>query len=548
MPWNAPAILLLRDLAPALAAGVTAIVKPAPQTPLITERLVELAAGAGIPPGVLGVVHGGPELGRALVEHPAVRAVAFTGSTATGRAIMRSAAEDLTRVLLELGGKSPAIVFDDADVDAAAAGCLRSGLSIAGQFCMATTRIIAQRGVYDAVREAVCERAEQVAVGAPDDPASGMGPLISEQQLDRVDGYIDLARADGSVAVGGQRLHADSGGAYLAPTVLAGDRLDERLLREEIFGPVLTVEPFDRIEDGVALANLSPYGLAGSVWTTTSTAPGPPRAACGRGRWRSTAPTPRSPRSRRAAWGSRASGARAGSRASTRSPSSSTSTVRPRRRSTSAHGDDDTATRPDTRAAAADAMFATLRACGRRPGLHLPRQHRGRVPRRVARAPGRGARADDARGGHRLDGRRPRAPHRPARGRLRAHAPRPVQRAGAPVVPPASPTSPVVVVTGLKATSLHGADAGFTTTSDVRALPRQFVKWAHETALHGGDRHRPRPRAARRGERAGRAGVPRDRPGPHGGRRRRAARARAARTSRSRRPARRRPRSRRPPS
>ena len=133
---------------------------------------------------------------------------------------------------------------------------------------MATTRIIAQRGVYDAVREAVCERAEQVAVGAPDDPASGMGPLISEQQLDRVDGYIDLARADGSVAVGGQRLHADSGGAYLAPTVLAGDRLDERLLREEIFGPVLTVEPFDRIEDGVALANLSPYGLAGSVWTT----------------------------------------------------------------------------------------------------------------------------------------------------------------------------------------------------------------------------------------------------------------------------------------
>ena len=268
VPWNAPAILLLRDLAPALAAGVTAVVKPAPQTPLSTERLVELAEGAGIPPGVLGVVHGGPELGRALVEHPVVRSVAFTGSTATGRAIMRSAAEDLTRVLLELGGKSAAIVCDDADVDAAAAGCLRSGLSIAGQFCMATTRIIAQRGVYDAVREAVCERAEQVAVGAPDDPASGMGPLISEQQLDRVDGYIDLARADGSVAVGGQRLHTDSGGAYLAPTVLAGDRLDGRLLREEIFGPVLTVEPFDRIEDGVALANLSPYGLAGSVWTT----------------------------------------------------------------------------------------------------------------------------------------------------------------------------------------------------------------------------------------------------------------------------------------
>ena len=263
-----PAILLLRDLAPALAAGVTAVIKPAPQTPLITERLSSSPPRRGVPAASSASVHGGAELGRALVEHERVRAVAFTGSTATGRAIMRSAAEDFTRVLLELGGKSPALVFDDADVDAAATACVQSGLSIAGQFCMATTRVLAQDGVYDAVREAVCERAAAVAVGPPDDPGSGMGPLISEPQLERVEGYLDLARAAGHVAVGGGRLRAEAAGAYLEPTVLTGDALDPRLLREEIFGPVLTVERFADVADGVALANLSPYGLAASVWTT----------------------------------------------------------------------------------------------------------------------------------------------------------------------------------------------------------------------------------------------------------------------------------------
>ena len=267
VPWNAPVVLLLRDLAPALAAGVTAVIKSAPQTPLVTERLIELAAAAGLPAGVLGAVHGGAELGRALVEHERVRAVAFTGSTATGRAIMRSAAEDFTRVLLELGGKSPALVFDDADVDAAATACVQSGLSIAGQFCMATARVLAQDDVFDAVREAVCARAVAVAVGPPDDPGSGMGPLISEPQLERVEGYLDLARAAGHIAVGGERRRVEEAGAYLEPTVLTGDALDPRLLREEIFGPVITVERFADVADGVALANLSPYGLAASVWT-----------------------------------------------------------------------------------------------------------------------------------------------------------------------------------------------------------------------------------------------------------------------------------------
>ena len=159
VPWNAPAILLLRDLAPALAAGVTAVIKPAPQTPLITERLVELAAGAGVPAASSGWCTARRDLGRALVEHERVRAVAFTGSTATGRAIMRSAAADLTRVLLELGGKSPAWSSTTPTWTPPRRPACSSGVSIAGQFCMATTRILAQDGVYDAVREAVCERA-----------------------------------------------------------------------------------------------------------------------------------------------------------------------------------------------------------------------------------------------------------------------------------------------------------------------------------------------------------------------------------------------------
>lgn len=267
VPWNAPVLLLLRDLAPALAAGVAAVIKPSPESPLATARVVELAAGA-LPPDIVGLAFGGGDIGQALVEHPLVRAIAFTGSTQTGRAVMQSAAKDFTRPLLELGGKSASVIFADADPEAAVAACTRSSFAIAGQFCMANSRLLVERSAFDAVRDAVVARVEGIKVGQPDDPASQMGPLISESQLGRVMSFVDLARSDGHVLVGGSRLQVNGGkGAYMAPTVLAGDSLDDRILCNEIFGPVLSVEPFDDETHALRLANMSPYGLAGSVWT-----------------------------------------------------------------------------------------------------------------------------------------------------------------------------------------------------------------------------------------------------------------------------------------
>jgi betaine-aldehyde dehydrogenase len=267
VPWNAPVLLLLRDLAPALAAGVAAVVKPSPESPLATARVVELAEGV-LPPDVVGLAFGGGDIGQALVEHPLVRAIAFTGSTQTGRAVMQSAAKDFTRPLLELGGKSASVIFADADPDAAVAACTRSSFAIAGQFCMANSRLLVERPAFETVRDAVTARVEGIKVGPPDDPTSQMGPLISESQLGRVMSFVDLARRDGHVIVGGNRLDVNGGkGAYMAPTVLAGDRLDDRILCNEIFGPVLSVEPFDDETHALRLANMSPYGLAGSVWT-----------------------------------------------------------------------------------------------------------------------------------------------------------------------------------------------------------------------------------------------------------------------------------------
>ena len=267
VPWNAPILLLLRDLAPALAAGVTAVIKPAPESPLATARVIELAKDL-IPDGVLNLVFGGAELGQALVEHPTVRVVAFTGSTETGRSVMRSAAVNFTRVLLELGGKSASVIFTDADADAAVSACLPNAFLIAGQFCMANSRILVERSAFESVRDLICTRVEALRVGPPDDPASDVGPLISEESLDRVMGYVDIARQAGHVAVGGRRAHVDSGaGAYMMPTVLSADLLDERITCREIFGPVVTVEPFDDEEGAIRLANITPYGLAGSVWT-----------------------------------------------------------------------------------------------------------------------------------------------------------------------------------------------------------------------------------------------------------------------------------------
>lgn len=258
VPWNWPVFLLLRDLAPGLAAGVTAVVKPAPQTPLSTRWALELGHAAGVP---ADAVYGGADVGRALVEHPAVRAVSFTGSTAVGREVMRAAANDFTRVLLELGGKGASLIFADADLDAAVATCVAAGFITSGQMCMANTRILAERPVYELVRSAVCERVAGLRAGPPQDPGSDLGPLISAQQVERVVGYLDLARD--RLVVGGERLDR----SYLAPAVLAGADLPDPIVREEIFGPVVTVEPFATEEEGIRLANATPYGLAASVWT-----------------------------------------------------------------------------------------------------------------------------------------------------------------------------------------------------------------------------------------------------------------------------------------
>jgi betaine-aldehyde dehydrogenase len=267
VPWNWPALLLMRDLAPALAAGVTAVVKPAPATPLVTRRLIELAREAGLPEGVVAAVYGDAEPGQRLVEHPDVRAVAFTGSTATGRAIMRAAAGDFTRVLLELGGKGAAILFEDADLDAALATLVPAAYVTSGQMCMACTRIIAADAIYDTVRERVLERVRALRVGDPFDPATNLGPLISADHRDRVLGFVDSARSDGVLECGGEPVEVNGAGAYVTPAVVTGVSPESSVIREEVFGPLVTIERFSGDAAGVELVNASPYGLVASVWT-----------------------------------------------------------------------------------------------------------------------------------------------------------------------------------------------------------------------------------------------------------------------------------------
>ncbi|MEA2289980.1 MAG: betaine-aldehyde dehydrogenase [Solirubrobacteraceae bacterium] len=267
VPWNWPVLLLMRDLAPALAAGVTAVVKPSPATPLVTELLMEIGREAGVPEGLVSVVHGDAEAGRALVEHPDVRAVAFTGSTETGRAVLRSAAADFTRVLLELGGKGAAVVFADADVEAAVDALVPSAFVTSGQMCMACTRILVEEPIAAAVREGVLRRVRDLRVGDPFDPRTDLGPLISEAHRERVLGYVEAARRDGVLHCGGEAVDVAGAGAYVTPAVVTGVDRESVVVREEVFGPLVTVESFAGEADGFALANASPYGLVASVWT-----------------------------------------------------------------------------------------------------------------------------------------------------------------------------------------------------------------------------------------------------------------------------------------
>jgi acyl-CoA reductase-like NAD-dependent aldehyde dehydrogenase len=262
VPWNFPMPVLAWGAAPALAAGNTVVVKPAELTPLTAMRIGELAREAGLPDGVLQVLPGaGPVAGDRLVRHPDVAKIAFTGSTRVGRAIMAASADRLKRLTLELGGKSANIVFADADLERAAAAAPSGVFDNAGQDCCARSRLLVQRPAYERFMELLRPAVAAVAVGDPGDPATDMGPLISAAQRDRVAAYVDGA----TVAFQGGA--PDGPGFWFPPTVLATTDPDEPAFREEIFGPVVSVLPFDTEEDAVRIANDSDFGLAGSVWT-----------------------------------------------------------------------------------------------------------------------------------------------------------------------------------------------------------------------------------------------------------------------------------------
>ncbi len=266
-PWNFPFIMGVWKLGPALAAGNTMVLKPAPATPGSTLRLAELAREAGLPPGVLNVVTGGGEVGEALVRDPHVQLVSVTGSTATGRAVMAAAAETTTRVHLELGGKAPAIVFADADVPALARAITMGATYNTGQDCTAATRVYVARSRLADVTDALAEVMAAVVAGDPYDPTTDIGPLVSHAHRDRVHGFVTRAVEAGARAVVGGVV-PDGPGAYYRPTLIAGAAQDSEIVQGEVFGPVLVVVPFDDEDDAVRLANDSPYGLASSVWTT----------------------------------------------------------------------------------------------------------------------------------------------------------------------------------------------------------------------------------------------------------------------------------------
>jgi acyl-CoA reductase-like NAD-dependent aldehyde dehydrogenase len=271
VPWNFPLYMASWKVAPALAAGNTAILKPASYSPLTAIRLGELALEAGIPPGVLNVVTGpGGTAGASIAAHPGIGKVAFTGETTTGQEIMRLASANVKKISLELGGKSPNIVFADADLEKFARESPYSVFDNAGQDCCARSRILVERSAHEQVVELFSEATRKVKVGDPRDDATEMGCLVSQKQRDRVREYIEIGLAEGaSIVVGGDAPDDPDlvAGAYLMPTVFDGVSNDMRIAREEIFGPVVSIIPFDTEEEALRLANATPYGLSGSIWS-----------------------------------------------------------------------------------------------------------------------------------------------------------------------------------------------------------------------------------------------------------------------------------------
>ena len=267
--WNVPLFLAANKLGPALLAGCTVVLKPAAETPLSTNALAEVFAEAGLPEGVLSVVPGGPETGRALTANEELDKFTFTGSSAVGKEVAKLAADRLKPCTLELGGKSAAIILDDVDLAATLPMLVFSGVMNAGQACVAQTRILAPRSRYDEIVEAVGNFVSAMPVGLPDDPNTAIGPLISAKQRERVEGYIKKGVEEGArLVTGGGRPEGLDGGNFVQPTVFADVDNSMTIAQEEIFGPVLAIIPYDTEDDAIRIANDSVYGLAGSVWTT----------------------------------------------------------------------------------------------------------------------------------------------------------------------------------------------------------------------------------------------------------------------------------------
>ncbi|MCB9450198.1 MAG: aminobutyraldehyde dehydrogenase [Anaerolineaceae bacterium] len=267
-PWNYPLLMAIWKLGPALAAGCTVVLKPAPTTPITALMLAELAKEAGIPDGVVNVVAGGNDAGQALVEHPLVRMVSLTGSTGTGKKIMKTAADTLKRVHLELGGKAPVIVFDDADIEAAATAATIASTFNTGQDCTAATRVYVHKSQINNATEAIVEAMRAIKIGLPFEDDVFMGPLISGVQRERVQGFVDRAKAAGAnVLTGGSVPTGFDSGYYFSPTVITGADQKSEIIQSEVFGPVLTINAFSDDAEALHYGNDVLYGLAASLWT-----------------------------------------------------------------------------------------------------------------------------------------------------------------------------------------------------------------------------------------------------------------------------------------
>jgi aldehyde dehydrogenase (NAD+) len=269
VPWNFPLLLASWKVGPALACGNTIVLKPAEQTPLTTLKFGELVVDAGFPAGVVNIVTGGPQVGKAIVAHPGIDKIAFTGSTAVGKEIMRGAADTLKRVTLELGGKSPNIVFADADVDGAVKGAINGIFYGKGEVCNAGSRLFLESKLRDEFTEKLVARASKMRPADPLDPKTRMGAIVSQEQMQTVLSFIEAGKKDGAKLIaGGNRVAIDgSNGFFIEPTIFGDVKNDMKIAREEIFGPVLSVLTFDDVDEVIEQANSNPYGLAAAVWT-----------------------------------------------------------------------------------------------------------------------------------------------------------------------------------------------------------------------------------------------------------------------------------------